>query len=322
MISAIVVPTIAQAAYDRSPQSLPSLSDATIEIDGSGDYLAYDTTCFEGPNHHFATNENIWLGEKSYPSDTYLNVYRNNDTLKIIVNLDDDSGDSQDEYGSFDTYELPLAALSCDQLTQIPLVEDPETGEIRLGGYTLPIDLLYAVTYCYREVKAVVRNQIKLTGGSAYMAERQLVDAGWVRNMNYNTAPNGAICVFGKGGKVTRSGGHKHGHIGIKGRGGVINPASGFSLKRPFKGCFTPPGSRKSSFTRPAPNRAGSLRNNNPQRGQSLFGGGSGSCTRSSGSYRCDSIPFGTRQKHQCTRINKPNTKYHRHWICKTNPRK
>lgn len=144
--------------------------------------------------------------------------------------------------------------VNCKHVTVIPY--NSETGE--LGEYNIPIDFELAgrtqkpkkrggTTYCYRGVKNVVngnknyaRGKLKLSGSAAYMAHPQLERSGLKKFKDYKSAPNGAICVFGKGGKKTSSGGHKYGHIGIKGRGGVINPASGFALKRPFLGCYGP----------------------------------------------------------------------------------
>jgi hypothetical protein len=78
---------------------------------------------------------------------------------------------------------------------------------------------------------------LRLTGGSAYMAYSQLRARG-LRRYSYADAPNGAVCVFGPGGRRTSTGGHRHGHIGIKGMGGVVSVQSGFALGRPFRGCF------------------------------------------------------------------------------------
>jgi hypothetical protein len=136
-----------------------------------------------------------------------------------------------------------ISDFSCNDVTVIPV--DPITGE--LGEYSLPIDFKLAgkgkarkrkgVTNCYRAVKALVKNQIVLTGLSAYMAAPQLQKAGF-KMYKFKDAPNGSICVFGPGGKKTASGGHIHGHIGIKGMTGLVNPNAGFALGRPFIGCF------------------------------------------------------------------------------------
>lgn len=144
--------------------------------------------------------------------------------------------------------------VNCKQVTVLPY--NPETGEI--GEYNIPVDFELAgrkqkpkkrggTTYCYRGVKNVVNGnkayangKLKLSGVAAYMAHPQLERSGLKKYTNYKKAPKGAICVFGKGGKKTPSGGHKYGHIGIKGRGGVIDPTSGFTLKRPFLGCYGP----------------------------------------------------------------------------------
>lgn len=159
----------------------------------------------------------------------------------------DDEGNAYDLSSKSDQ-PLPVdpndPALNCNNLTPIPY--DENTGEF--GEYSLPIDFKVAgkgkprkrkggVTHCYRAVKAAVKHKVTLTGGSAYMAYAQLKAKGW-KKVSYEAAPKGAICVFNKGGRVTASGGHKHGHIGIKGRSGIINPTAGFALKRPFMGCF------------------------------------------------------------------------------------
>ena len=127
------------------------------------------------------------------------------------------------------------------------LSQDEETGEIT--PYNLPNDFDIAgpvrirskrsgVTNCYHVVKALVKNRIELYGVAAFMAAPQLREAGWHRYANYDSAPEGSICVFNKGGIVTTSGGHIYGHIGVKGASGIANPTSGFHLKRPFLGCW------------------------------------------------------------------------------------
>lgn len=93
------------------------------------------------------------------------------------------------------------------------------------------------VTNCYHVAKAILSRKIHLSGVAAYMAAPQLEHAGW-RRYSYSDAPNGAACVFGAGGKHTSSGGARYGHIGIKGRGGVVSPEAGFRLGRPFLGCW------------------------------------------------------------------------------------
>lgn len=299
-----------QSSPKREAQSLPPASEVKNSIRGN-EYvdLVHDTTCFEGENLHFATNQKIWLGDKNYPMDTYLNVYKEDNTLKVVVNLPDDSGSEKDAFGSYDYFELPTSALSCNQVTSIPLIKNPETGEFELGDYSLPIDFKFAVTTCYRQVKARVRNRITLTGRSAYMANSQLEDAGWRRYTSIDKAPKGAICVFGAGGKRTSSGGHKHGHIGIKGASGLIDPYAGVRLNRPFLGCYTEP-------------RAGRRviqRNSRGGRGEAPILP-THSCQRTGKQYRCTGIPFGSRRRHNCERINKPNTKYHRQWTCESNP--
>jgi hypothetical protein len=127
------------------------------------------------------------------------------------------------------------------------LDQDEETGEIT--AYNLPDDFKVAgrgrvrakrggVTKCYHVVKQIVRRRITLTGGSAYMAAPQLAAAGWRRYSDYASAPSGSVCVFSPGGVRTTSGGHIHGHVGVKGAGGIANPTSGFHLQRPFLGCW------------------------------------------------------------------------------------
>lgn len=134
-------------------------------------------------------------------------------------------------------------------LTDLTMIDvDSKTGE--LVEFNIPSDLQFAgkgkvkkrkgkTTYCYRQVKARVGRYVTLTGGSAYMANNQLRRQGFTR-MSYAEAPYGSVCVFGRGGRRTESGGHKHGHVGIKGSGGVINPQIGFALGRPFLGCYNP----------------------------------------------------------------------------------
>lgn len=158
----------------------------------------------------------------------------------------------------FDENDEPVALdvgssyFDCRQITVVPY--DPETGVA--GEYNIPLDFELAgrkqkpkkrggTTYCYRAVKAIVNGnksyangRLNLTGAAAYMANPQLQRSGLKRYKDFNSAPAGAICVFGRGGKKTSSGGHKYGHIGIKGRTGVIDPKVGFNLKRPFLGCY------------------------------------------------------------------------------------
>jgi hypothetical protein len=127
------------------------------------------------------------------------------------------------------------------------LNQDEETGEI--SPYNLPNDFDIAgpmkvrskrngVTNCYHVVKALVKDRIELYGVAAYMAAPQLKEAGWHRYADYDSAPEGSVCVFNKGGIVTTSGGHIYGHIGVKGASGIANPTSGFHLNRPFLGCW------------------------------------------------------------------------------------
>lgn len=127
------------------------------------------------------------------------------------------------------------------------LNQDENLGEI--SPYNLPNDFDIAgpmkvrskrngVTNCYHVVKALVKERIELYGVAAYMAAPQLREAGWHRYSDYDSAPEGSVCVFNKGGIVTTSGGHIYGHIGVKGASGIANPTSGFHLKRPFLGCW------------------------------------------------------------------------------------
>lgn len=147
------------------------------------------------------------------------------------------------------TISSNITDLPTDLLTIVSV--DPTTGEI--PEYFLPIDLMEAgkhrggggrgrgrggVTNCYHVVKGIVRRRISLDGGSAYMAAPLLEKAGWRHFSSYDDAPIGSVCVFNPGGKVTTSGGHIHGHVGVKGAGGIANPTSGFALERPFLGCW------------------------------------------------------------------------------------
>jgi hypothetical protein len=127
------------------------------------------------------------------------------------------------------------------------LDQNEKTGEIE--PYYLQRDFEFAgpysvkrkrggVTNCYHVVKAMVRDRIELYGVAAYMAAPQLREAGWHRYADYESAPEGSVCVFNKGGIETTSGGHIYGHIGVKGASGIANPTSGFHLKRPFLGCW------------------------------------------------------------------------------------
>ncbi|MCB0378947.1 MAG: hypothetical protein KDD33_10680 [Bdellovibrionales bacterium] len=243
--------TMGKDQGNRSPQSLGNFSETTGSDFGDENTVAESgilPNCFDSESPYFASNQELSMNGKLYPADTQFSIYKSNEGYQVLAHLKDGSGSEKDDEGTYDSFELPLNQLSCSQFTSIPVTED-ENGDVVLGEYSLPIDYKLAgkkkkprrrkgTTYCYREVKRVVRRKITLTGRSAYMANAQLKRAGWRRYSSYKAAPNGSICVFGRGGKVTSSGGHKHGHIGIKGRGGVINPLSGFKLKRPFLGCY------------------------------------------------------------------------------------
>ncbi len=202
-------------------------------------------TCVENDSF-IALNRDMTIDGKSYRYGT--EIYFDDQGNAFIY-----QGDSDDVI----PVSLKTNHVNCKQITVLPY--DRETGEI--GEYNIPIDFELAgkktkpkkrggTTYCYRGVKAVVNGnksyangRLRLSGVAAYMANNQLAKSGLKKYSSYQSAPKGSICVFNKGGKVTSSGGHKYGHIGIKGRGGVIDPMVGFNLKRPFLGCYGP-GSR------------------------------------------------------------------------------
>lgn len=242
-----------QEAPQRMPQSYDSETTSSSDLVLNEQIIASHPGACIGigqSNPHFASNSALSFNGKTYTADTYFTIHQTEDGVQAIAHLTDGSGSESDENGTYDIIDIPNGAFSCEDFTSIPMSTD-ENGEVQLGEYSLPVDILVAgkkkkprkrkkgTTYCYREVKRVVRKQITLTGVAAYMANAQLKAAGWKRHSSYKRAPKGSICVFNKGGKVTRSGGHKYGHIGIKGRGGVINPETGFRLKRPFLGCYT-----------------------------------------------------------------------------------
>lgn len=190
--------------------------------------------CFK-PNSVAAINKDMLLKGKTYPAGT--EIYFDDMGRPFYFPQDENADPIPLSDGSND--------ISCDQLT--PIATNPLTGELR--EYNIPYDYKIVgpgkkpkkrksgTTYCYRAVKLAVRNQVTLTGAAAYMAAPQLAAAGYTK-VSYNDARNGAICVFGAGGIKTPSGGHKYGHIGIKGRSGLIDPNSGFRLRRPFIGCY------------------------------------------------------------------------------------
>lgn len=247
----------------RTPQAVEGevtrgdiTTENNLDFDISGDNhpigLIVENSCVTEEATNFASNKPIVINGKNYPEDTHFTIRRNGADLEIMANFDDQSGAEKDEFGSYDIIPQEQFSLGCKDLTSIPLTKD-KNGELVLGEYSLPVDFAIAakkgtkpktrkkkggVTYCYREVKRIVRKKVTLTGGSAYMAAPQLEAAGFKKITDYKAAPNGAICVFGPGGRKTASGGHKHGHIGIKGMGGVVNPAAGFTLGRPFIGCY------------------------------------------------------------------------------------
>lgn len=238
----------------RQPQAVDAFTEST-STDFIDDVVVtpaqQELACIDSESSEFATNTPLTLNGRTYPADTHLTITRGEDgSFKAIAHLNDNSGAESDEFGSYDFLDLGSQEIGCDQITSIPVTED-ENGDMQLGEYSLPVDILVAgkekprkrkkkggTTYCYREVKRIVKNKITLTGVAAYMANSQLKKAGWKRYSNYNSAPKGSVCVFNKGGKVTSSGGHKYGHIGIKGRTGVIDPSVGFKLNRPFLGCY------------------------------------------------------------------------------------
>ncbi len=110
--------------------------------------------------------------------------------------------------------------------------------DFNVAGPTVGRGKRSGVTNCYHVVKYLVRERITLYGVAAYMAAPQLKEAGWHRYVDYDSAPEGSVCVFNKGGIPTTSGGQIYGHIGVKGASGIANPTSGFHLKRPFLGCW------------------------------------------------------------------------------------
>lgn len=186
------------------------------------------------PDTTFAIHKAMTIGGKNYDAGT--EVYIDDEGNAIAF-----TGGNRDA-----AIDMGMRAdqFKCDEITVVEV--DPETGESK--PYNIPLDFQMAgkakpkkrggTTHCYRAVKAKVAHKIKLTGVAAYMAAPQLRKAGWRETKNYGSAPNGSICVFAAGGKKTASGGHKYGHIGIKGTSGITNPKAGFDLKRPFIGCF------------------------------------------------------------------------------------
>lgn len=243
-----------QTSPNRTPQNV---SDATgievMEDDIAATTIVPPATrqCFSSENTNFASNQDMTINGKFYPRDTQFTIHQDeNGDLLATAHLTDGSGELTDEEGSYDFIPDNNAFISCENFTNIPSSTNA-LGDVVLGEYSLPIDYDTAgtgqtpkkrkkgTTYCYREVKRLVAKKITLTGAYAYMAEDQLRNArGWTRYTNYNSAPRGSICVFGPGGRVTKSGGHKYGHIGIKGKTGVINPQAGFDLGRPFYACY------------------------------------------------------------------------------------
>lgn len=185
-----------------------------------------------------ATNRDMNLGDLFLPKGTEL-VVGEEGTLSTITN-------SESVEEKVIDLGINIQDLTAEDYTVLQL--DEETGELK--DYNIPSDLQVAgrgrarkkrggTTYCYRAVKQIVHRRITLTGVAAYMAAPQLRSAGWRHYSSYDSAPMGSVCVFGRGGRVTRSGGHKYGHVGVKGAGGIANPVEGFHLGRPFLGCWS-----------------------------------------------------------------------------------
>ena len=255
LLTVLLLANCTQQTNTRSPQGINHFNEAT-STDFLDDSVALmpgykNFACVDPNQSEFASNVPLRVNGRMYPMNTHFTIRRGEDgSLQAIAHLEDSSGENSDDFGSYDFLEIGPEDFSCDDLTAIPVTTD-ENGDVELGEYSLPVDILVAgkqkkpqtrkkkggTTHCYREVKRLVRHKIKLTGIAAYMANQQLIDAGW-KKYSYKRAPNGSVCVFNKGGKVTKSGGHKYGHIGIKGKGGIVNPQAGFDLKRPFLGCY------------------------------------------------------------------------------------
>lgn len=184
-------------------------------------------------------NHAIALNGRYYSAGTELIVDQNGDLSTVEFEKDQPKKE-----------QLVDAGININELTNdefMVLNQDESTGEIT--PYNLTNDFEFAgptvkktkrsgVTNCYHVVKILVRDRISLYGVAAYMAAPQLKAAGWHRYADYDSAPEGSVCVFNKGGIQTSSGGHIYGHVGVKGASGIANPTSGFHLKRPFLGCW------------------------------------------------------------------------------------
>lgn len=187
------------------------------------------------PETTFALNRPFSSNNKTYEAGTEVYVDAEGNAFTFTGDADDAAIDMGTNSSQF----------NCNDITVIQV--DEKTGE--LDEYNIPVDFELAgtgnkpkkrggVTHCYRAVKAKVKHKVTLTGVSAFMAAPQLREAKFTEYKNYKSAPQGSICVFGAGGRQTPSGGHRHGHIGIKGTAGITNPQAGFDLKRPFIACF------------------------------------------------------------------------------------
>jgi hypothetical protein len=182
-----------------------------------------------------ALNRDLTIGSAFYPAGTEMIIGENGELFTLSAN-----GEDVDDIG------VNISSLDIANFTVI----GENDGELK--PFNIPGDFDVAgrsghrrhrsgVTNCYHVGKAILARKIKLTGVAAYMAAPQLERAHWIRYASYAAAPNGSACVFGAGGKATRSGGQRYGHFGVKGRGGIVNPESGFKLHRPFLGCWAPP---------------------------------------------------------------------------------